>query len=206
MPLRSLRTGGGEKAYTRDAAVYLDLDDLALNDLALLRYPHANGLPESLGQGLGLGHLQGKDFRGGEHSEGDIRTQRLSHAHSDGSLASTGGTSDQDGAASNLAILNHLQYDSSSLAGLLLADEALRRGLGLEGVGLDTEAADVRVSGDEVEAAELFALGDGGDGLQRRSAWGRAGMGRVRDSRQPWWAVGNGSGWEWRLECLLCCW
>jgi hypothetical protein len=46
-----------------------------------------------------------------------------------------------------------------------LPDQALRRHLGLEGVLVDAETANVRMRRNEVEAAELLALGDGGDGL-----------------------------------------
>ena len=72
----------------------------------------------------------------------------------------------QDCATSNLSISCHLEYHGSCLPCLLLPDKALRRYLGLERVIVDTETANVRMRRDEVEAAELLALGDGGDGLR----------------------------------------
>lgn len=190
-------------AYPCDTPVYLYLDDLALNDLALLRYPHANGLPKGLGQSFGLGHLKGEDFGRGEHGEGNIGTERLSHAHGDSSLAGAGWTSNQDGAASNLAILNHLQDDGSSLPSLLLSHKTLRCGFGLKGIGFYTQTADVRMGGDEVEAAELFALGDGGDGLRFRSASHRVGIWKVARTHSSHGGQDmTAEGWVCGRECL----
>lgn len=152
-------------AYPCDAAVDLNLDDLALNDLALLGYAHADGLAKGLGEGLGLGHFQREDLRRGQHGEGHVGAERLGHAHCDGRLARAGGPGDEDGAACNLAFLGHSQNHGGGLARLVLSNQALRRRLGLERVGLDAETANVRVRGDEVEPAQLFALGNGGDGL-----------------------------------------
>lgn len=72
-----------------------------------------------------------------------------------------GRAGNQDRTAGNLAILDHLQDNSSSLSGLFLANEALRRGSGLETGGIDAQAANVRVSGDEVETAKVLGFGDG---------------------------------------------
>jgi hypothetical protein len=47
-----------------------------------------------------------------------------------------------------------------------LPDQALRRHLGLEGVLIDAETANVRMRRDEVEPSKLLALGDGRDGLR----------------------------------------
>jgi hypothetical protein len=148
-----------------DAAVDLYLHNLALDNLALLGYSHADGFAEGLCESLGLGHLERKDFRRGEHGEGHIGPQRLRHAHGDGRLARARRARDEDGAACNLAVLRHLEDDRRRLPRLLLPDEPLRRRLRLERVGLDAEAADVRVRRDEVEPAQLLALGDGRDWL-----------------------------------------
>ncbi len=72
--------------------------------------------------------------------------------------------------ARDLALFDHLQHDRSSFSRLLLADKTLRRQSGLERVGIDAEAADVGVGGDEVETSKVFALRDGDDWLRRSAA------------------------------------
>jgi hypothetical protein len=152
--------------YPCDAAVDLDLDHLALDDLALFGYPHANRLAESLCERLRLGHLQREYLGRGEHGEGHVGAQRLGHAHCDGRLSCAWWPSNQDGAPSDLAFLCHSEDDCGSFARLFLSNETLRRGFWLERVWLNAQTANVRVRRDEIEAAELFALGDGGDGLR----------------------------------------
>ncbi len=90
-----------------------------------------------------------------------------------------GRSSNQHGATSNLAILDHLQNDSRGLARLFLADEALRGGTGLEGCGIDAEAANVRVSRDEVETAQVLALGDGYERLGPASISIKSDLGKL---------------------------
>lgn len=68
-------------------------------------------------------------------------------------------------AASDLSLLDHLEYDGGGLARLGLADETLRSITRLEGIGVDAETEDVGVCGDQVDAPELFALRDGDNGL-----------------------------------------
>lgn len=72
---------------------------------------------------------------------------------------------DQACAASNLSLLDHLQYDSSSLAGLCLTNKTLRSIARFESVSINTKTADVRVRGDQIDTLELFALGDSDNGL-----------------------------------------
>ncbi|KAJ6441961.1 LOW QUALITY PROTEIN: Central kinetochore subunit CHL4 [Purpureocillium lavendulum] len=182
----------------RDAPVDLYLDDFAFHNLALLLDSDADGLAEGLREGLGLGHFEGEDLGGRERGEGDVGAEGLRHAHGDGSLSgaeemsaqtrsrwgrfdvprhgsrgfaacSPGGSGNEHGAASNLAILDHLQNDGGSLARLLLADEALRRGARLEAGGIDAEATDVRMRGDEVQTAEVLGLGHGHQRLHQGS-------------------------------------
>lgn len=83
-----------------------------------------------------------------------------------GSLVVPGRSSNQNGATSNLAILDHLQNDGGGLARLFLADKALRGGTWLESRGIDAEAANVGVSSDEVETAQVLALGNGYERLE----------------------------------------
>ena len=65
---------------------------------------------------------------------------------------------DQDGAAGDLADLDHLEDDGGGLAGLLLTDQALGVVARLEGVGVDAEAFDVGVGGDEAQVFQLLVL------------------------------------------------
>lgn len=75
------------------------------------------------------------------------------------------GTGNQDGATSNLALLDHLKDNRGGLSSLLLANKALRRGSGLETRGIDAESTDVRMRGDEVQTAKVLGLGNGHYGL-----------------------------------------
>lgn len=69
--------------------------------------------------------------------------------------------SNQDCAAGNFSILDHLQDHRSGLAGLFLAYKALRRGSGLKTRGIDAESADVRMRGDEIQTAKVLSFGNG---------------------------------------------
>jgi hypothetical protein len=79
------------------------------------------------------------------------------------------GASNQHGAAGNLALLDHLQNNGGGFPCLFLTDKTLRGGARLESNTVDTKSPDVRVRGDEVEAAKLLGLGDGHHGLEKMS-------------------------------------
>ena len=76
-----------------------------------------------------------------------------------------GGSCDEHGATGNLSDLDHLQNDGGGLARLFLAHQALRRLSRLQRIGVYPEAADVRMGGNEVQAPQLLALGNGHHGL-----------------------------------------
>lgn len=69
--------------------------------------------------------------------------------------------------ACNLALFDHLENHSGSLARLLLANETLGGGARLKRISIDAQAADVGVRSNEIDATELFALRDCDDGLDR---------------------------------------
>lgn len=64
-------------------------------------------------------------------------------------------------------MLDHLEYDGGSLAGLCLTDKSLRSIARLQGVSINAETADVGVGGDQIDAPELFAFRDCHNGLFR---------------------------------------
>lgn len=68
---------------------------------------------------------------------------------------------DENRAAGDLAILDHLQDDRSSLSSLFLPDETLGCGSGFEGRRINTESADMRMSGDEVQTSKVLGFGHG---------------------------------------------
>ena len=86
-----------------------------------------------------------------------------------------GGSCDQHGAAGNLPNLDHLEKHGGGLARLLLTHQALRRLSRLQSIGIYAQAADVRVGGNEVQAPQLLALGDGHHGLLPDITLARAG-------------------------------
>ena len=149
--------------YPCNTPIYLYLHHLPLNHLALLRDPHANRLSKRLRQRLRLRHLQRVDFRRGQHRERHVRAERLRHPHRNCGLARARRARDQHRPTSDFSLLDHLQDDRGGLARPLLPNQALRASLWFECVGLDAETADVRVGGDEGEAAQFFRFGDGAD-------------------------------------------
>ncbi|TLS23539.1 uncharacterized protein PpBr36_06301 [Pyricularia pennisetigena] len=76
--------------------------------------------------GLGLGHLEREDLRGGKCCKRYVGTQGLSHSHGNGCLARAWWAGDEDGASGNLALLDHLEHDGGGLARFGLAYKALR--------------------------------------------------------------------------------
>lgn len=80
------------------------------------------------------------------------------------------GAGNQNSAASNLAILDHLQDDSGSLARLLLSNKTLRRSARLKSSGIYAESTDMGVGSDEVETSKVLAFGHGHERLD----WGKS--------------------------------
>ena len=161
-------------------SVHLNLNDLSLNDLSLLLYPHADGSPECLRQGLGLGHLHIPDQTGtsafvssvvipaasahlqavnltrSERDERHILAQSLCHAHGDGSLSRRRWSGHQDGSTGDLALLHHPQDDPSSSSSGTLTDHTLRGHSRFE-VVVQTEPVNVRVGTcDEIISLWMF--------------------------------------------------
>mmetsp|Transcript_13014 Transcript_13014/g.50886 ORF Transcript_13014/g.50886 Transcript_13014/m.50886 type:complete len:477 (-) Transcript_13014:125-1555(-) len=141
----------------RRRPVDLDLDNLALDDLRLLLDLDADRLAERLGQGLGLGHLHREDLRAGHHGEGRLLAEGFGHAHRDGGLAGAGLSREEDSAAGDLTVADHLQDHARSFTRVDLAHHSLRHLPGLERI-VETETADVAVRADALDAREIFDL------------------------------------------------
>mmetsp|Transcript_3864 Transcript_3864/g.17004 ORF Transcript_3864/g.17004 Transcript_3864/m.17004 type:complete len:483 (-) Transcript_3864:42-1490(-) len=141
----------------RRRPVDLDLDNLALDDLRLLLDLDADRLAERLGQGLGLGHLHREDLRAGHHGKGRLLAEGFGHAHRDGGLAGAGLPREEDRAAGDLTVANHLQDHARSFTRVDLAHHSLRHLPGLERI-VETEAADVAVRADALDAREILDL------------------------------------------------
>ena len=146
-PVRGLETAG-----VVGRALDVDLDDLGLDDLALLADAHADAAAEGLGQRLGLGHLHREDLAAGDHGEGRLGAERVGHAHRDGRLARARGACEQNAAASDLALLDHLDDNTGGAASLALANHTLALLSRGESV-IETKAANVGVRTDALNSS-----------------------------------------------------
>jgi hypothetical protein len=172
--------------------VRLDLHDLALDDVRLLHDPHADRPAERLRQRLRLRHLQREDLAAGHGREGRVLAQGLRQTHGDGRLARARAAREEDRAAGDLALVDHLVHDARRLPRAVLPDHALAHLARLEAV-VEAQAADVAVGADALDARHLAHLagraghGDVGHGLGRRTANGSrrraAGGGGARAGR-----------------------
>lgn len=80
----------------------------------------AAGVVARLREGFRLGHLEREDLRGSHHRKGRLLAERLAHAHRDGGLARAGLPCEQDCAAGDLALFDHLDDDACGLRGCKL--------------------------------------------------------------------------------------
>ena len=155
------RVGSGERGRKAHRAggrpVDFNLDDFALDHLCLFFDPHADRATERLRERLRLVHLQREDLTRRDRREGRVRPERLRHAHGDGGLAGTGLPRDHDGPAGDVPVLDHLEDHARSLARVHLPHHALRDHARLQRV-IQTQAADVRVSADALDAGDILDL------------------------------------------------
>ena len=78
-------------------------------------------------------------------------------------------TSDEDGASGNFPLLDHFQDNSSSLASFALTHQTLGYLAWFKSVGIDSEATNVGVRGDEVEPFQVPTFRNGYHRL--RGSW-----------------------------------
>ena len=154
---RQLARLAGARGGACGRAVDLDLDHLALDNLRLLLDAHADRPAERLRERLSLVHLQRKDLGRGNGGEGRVGAERLRHAHGDGGLARTRLARDQDRAARDPTVTDHLQDHAGCLARVRLPDHTLRDGARLERV-VEAETANVRVRTDALDAGDVLHL------------------------------------------------
>merc|ERR1719311_822866 len=86
---------------------------------------HTDRPAENLGQRLRLRHLQREDFGAREHREGRVLPECLRHPHRQGRLTRSRLPSDENRAAGDLLIADHLQDHAGRSPRVLLADHAL---------------------------------------------------------------------------------
>ena len=92
-----------------------------------------------------------------DHGKGGFEAEGLGHAHGDGGLAGAGLAGEEDRAAGDLAIFNHLEDHAGGLAGGSLADHAVRDGAWLQG-GVKAKAANMGVRAHALNAGRVAAL------------------------------------------------
>ena len=114
------------------------LSNLAFDDLGLLADAHTNRTAERLCKRFGLGHLERKDFGTGESCEGCVFSESFGHTHGDGGFTGTGLTGDEDGAACDFLLFDHVEDDTGCATGFLLADHAFYVQIGRADNGWDT--------------------------------------------------------------------